>query len=182
MNDDLKVDIISDKLKDKKIAFCVSGGIAAIEVPKIIRQLRRHQAHIQCYTTDNVYKFIGETSLEWATDRKVVSTLSGLSEHICNEDIIILAPATMNTYNKICLGIADNVITTLIASAIGMNKKIFIALTMHISLYKNKLFQKNLKVADKLNLEIIKPRFSENKVKMPHLNDFIEQILGSKNV
>jgi phosphopantothenoylcysteine decarboxylase / phosphopantothenate---cysteine ligase len=176
MNEDLQVERIDDSLDGKSIALCVSGGIAAIETPKIARHLRRYGAEVRAYATPNALKFIGEASLEWATGKTVVSELSGLAEHICLEDLVLVAPATLNTVNKLLLGIADNVVTSLIASALGNKKPIYIAPTMHESLYENPFFQENLKRVDKYGIKLIEPRFSEKKAKIASTRSIIDEI------
>jgi phosphopantothenoylcysteine decarboxylase/phosphopantothenate--cysteine ligase len=176
---DLKVERISELLKGKSIALCITGGIAAIETPKIARHLRRYGAEVKAYTTPSALKFIGKASLEWATEKPVVNELSGLAEHICLEDIVIVAPATLNTINKILLGIADNVVTSLVASALGSQKPVYLAPTMHDSLYKNPFFQENLKKAERYKIKIIQPRFSEGKAKIAKTRDIVNQIADS---
>ncbi len=194
MNQDLQVEKLGKYLEGKKIALCVGGGIAAIETPKIARHLRRYGADVRAYVTSSALKFIGETSLEWATGKPVVKELSGLAEHICTEDIILVAPATLNTINKIYSGIADDPVTTLIASTLGSNKiysdqissdfsgtekfkPIILAPTMHESLYENPFLQRNLE--NELNKDygiyIIEPRLEEHKAKIPKIEDIVAE-------
>ncbi|MBT3297861.1 bifunctional phosphopantothenoylcysteine decarboxylase/phosphopantothenate--cysteine ligase CoaBC [archaeon] len=181
-NEDLKVDIIGDYLKDKSIALCISGGIAAIETPKLARRLRRYGANVKTYMTKESQKFIGPAALEWATEQEVVTELSGRSEHICMEDLVLVAPATTNTINKMFQGIADNTITTLIASALGMQKPVYIAPTMHESLYNNPFFQRNLRSLEPGNkfgdckIKLIQPRVGEGKAKMPRLDTIVAEV------
>ncbi len=186
-NEDLKVDIIGDYLQDRSIALCVSGGIAAIETPKLARRLRRYGANVKAYMTKESQKFIGPAALEWATEQDVVTELSGRSEHICMEDLVLVAPATTNTINKMFQGIADNTVTTLIASALGMKKPVYLAPTMHESLYNNPFLQRNLinlKQSQNIYLselfdygiKIIQPRIDEGKAKMPRLDTIVAEV------
>lgn len=175
-NIDLKVDIIGDYLKDKSIALCVTGGIAAIETPKLARHLRRYGADVKAYMTPEAQKFIGKASLEWGTEQAVVTELSGLAEHISLEDLTLVAPATLNTVNKIMSGHADNVVTTLVASSLGMEKPIYLAPTMHESLYHNPIFKENLEKAKDYGIKIIKPRGNEGKKKMPRIDDIVVNV------
>jgi phosphopantothenoylcysteine decarboxylase / phosphopantothenate---cysteine ligase len=169
-NEDLKVDIIGDNLSGKSVALCVTGGIAAIETPKLARYLRRYGAEVKAYMTPAASKFIGKAALEWATEQPVVTELSGMSEHICLEDLVLVAPSTTNTLNKIFQGQADNTVTTLVASALGMGKPVHLAPTMHESLYNNPFFLENLGRAEKYGIHIIPPRVGEGKAKMPRLD------------
>ena len=100
-NEDLQVDRVENYLEGKSIALCVTGGIAAIETPKIARHLRRYGASVKVYVTPSAYDFIGKSALEWATEQEVVDKLSGRAEHISYHDAVVVAPATLNTINKI---------------------------------------------------------------------------------
>jgi phosphopantothenoylcysteine decarboxylase/phosphopantothenate--cysteine ligase len=175
-NQDLKVELIGDYLKGKSIALCVTGGIAAIESPKIARHLRRYGATVKAYTTQEALKFVGKASLEWGTDQGVVSELSGRAEHICLEDLVLVAPATLNTINKICSGIADNAVTALVASALGMKKPVYLVPTMHNSLFDNPFFQENLAKAGKYGISVLAPRVEEGKRKMPGIDEIAVQV------
>ncbi len=177
-NKDLKVDIVGDYLKDRSIALCITGGIAAIETPKIARQLRRYGAAVKAYMTPSAQKFITPLPLEWATEQDVVSALSGRAEHICMEDAVVIAPATLNTINKITQGFADNVVTTLVASALGQGKPVYVAPTMHESLYENPVFQENLEKSKEYGMTIIPPRISEGKAKIPKLDTLVAKIVN----
>lgn len=172
-NEDLQVDRVGNYLEGKSIALCVSGGIAAIETPKIARHLRRYGADVKAYMTSAAEMFVGQAALEWGTENDVVGKLSGRSEHICQEDLVLVAPATTNTINKIFTGIADNTVTTLVASALGMDKPVYLNPTMHESLYKNPFFQENLAKAEEYGINIIEPRISEGKAKIPKLENIV---------
>ena len=176
-NEDLKVEIISDALKGVKIGLCITGGIAALESYKIARHLRRHGADVTAYMTPCALKFLTPMALEWATEKDVITEMSGRAEHICLEDLIVIAPATLNTINKIFAGIGDNIVTTLVASALGKKVPVYIAPCMHDSLYKNPIFQDNLKKSEEYRIKVIEPRFSENKAKIANLMTITDSVL-----
>lgn len=175
-NQDLKVDIIGDHLKDKRIALCITGGIAAIETPKIARHLRRYGADVKAYLTSEAQKFVGPSALEWATEQPIVTELSGMSEHIFTQDLVLVCPATLNTINKIFAGIADNAVTTLIASSLGYKKPIYLVPTMHESLFENPFLKENLQKAERYGMHIIEPRVSEGKKKIPKLENIVAEV------
>lgn len=177
-NEDLQVERLGNQLNGYRIGLCITGGIAAIESPKIARQLRRYGAEVKCYVTSESLKFVGADSLIWGSGQEVVGTLTGKAEHICLEDLVLVAPATLNTINKVFAGVADNSVTCLIASALGKKVPVYIAPTMHISLYNNPFFQENLKKAERYGVKIIEPRFGENKAKIPRTRDIVNEIIN----
>ena len=183
-NCDLQVDIISSHLEGKTIALCVCGGIAAIEAPKVARMLRRHGAAVKIYATPSAFKFIGEAALQWATGQDVVSQLSGLAEHICEEDLVLVTPATLNTVNKIRYGLADTVVTTLIQSAMGQHKPIMFCPTMHESLDKNPIYQESKKFLSEIScgtISFIEPRREERKAKAPKVSTIAAEVCHTLN-
>ena len=166
MNEDLQVERLGNQLSGYHIGLCVAGGIAAIESPKLARHLRRYGAEVKCYATQESLKFIGADSLVWGSGNDIVTTLTGRAEHICLEDLVVVYPATLNTVNKIFAGVADNAVTCLVASALGKKVPVYLAPTMHESLYNNPFFQENLARAEKYGLRVLQPRFGEHKAKI----------------
>lgn len=179
INEDLQVNAKSNCLEGKTIAVCVTGGIAAIEAPKLIRELRRFGAEVSVYTTPTATRFIGIDALEWASGTPVISGLSGLAEHICQEDLVLVAPAVFNTINKICNGIADNSVTTLMASALGKKTPILFVPTMHESMYQNPILKESLEKAQKWGIQVIPPLEEEGKAKFPAIETIVAQVARS---
>ena len=182
MNEDLQVEQLDNYLAGKNIALCVTGGIAAIETPKIARHLRRYGAEVHAYATHTAFQFVGKAALEWGTGKPVVSKLSGLAEHICLEDLVLIAPATYNVINSIVGGIADSAVTTLVASALGKKVPILIAPTMHESMYQNPILQENLKRAEQYGITIIPPRIGEGKAKIPSTPTLVDAVFKALEV
>ncbi len=179
---DLTVEKIGQHLDGKNIALCVSGGIASIEAVKLARHLRRFGANVKPYATQEGLKFITKDALEWATGNKLADELSGMAEHVAKEDLVLIAPATLNTINKIFQGIADNAVTTLVSSALGSKKPVLIAPTMHESMFKNPFLQQNLEKAEEFGIKVISPRLSEEKAKIPHISTMVAETIRAINL
>lgn len=177
MKNDLSVEIKFHTLEGKKIALCVSGGIAAIEAVKLSREIRRYSGKVQAFMTQEAQKFITPLALEWATCQKVITDLSGEAQHIVDCDLVLVAPATLNTINKTTLGLADNVVTTTIACAWGKNIPIVFVPTMHDSLFDNPVLQKNMAfLKEQKKLFFISPKKEEGKEKFPNIETIVSEI------
>src|SRR5437763_5938697 len=100
-SDDLQVEPISDHLAGRQIALCVSGGIAAIESPRVARALRRHGAEVRGLMTEAATRFVTPLSLQWGCGRPVITLLSGAVEHLATDDAIVVAPATLDLIARI---------------------------------------------------------------------------------
>ena len=68
---DKGVEIRSGKLAGKRIGLGVCGGIGAVEVVKIIREMRRHGAVVTPFLTPSVKEFVTALSLEWAAGGEI---------------------------------------------------------------------------------------------------------------
>ena len=156
----------SEKLAGRKIALCLTGSVAAIEAPKLARELRRHGAEVVCYMTRYAVDYgVNPEVMVWATGREVVRELGGRVEHLHDYDVVMIYPATLNTIGKIAQGIADNAVTTLCAAT--DKDKMVIAPAMNMKLYNSPILQENLEKLKKLGAGIITPRFEEGMAKIP---------------
>lgn len=165
---DTQVQLISSFLEGIKITIIGGGGIAATELPKLSRELRRHGADIHFCVTENCLKFIGIESLRWASNNEVIINPTGLAEHICTSDALVISPATADLISKSSNGICSDGASTLIQSALGMEKTIIFCSTMHESLAFSPIIKKNKSKLKKINnVFFTEPRIEEGKEKLP---------------
>lgn len=171
LNDHDDFTIYGEHLKGKRIAFVVTGGIAAYTSPKIIRALRRYDCEIFPYATEEGLKFVTEDTLAWAAKHKTVTKLTDKSEHLGQDnqtfDAVVVYAATYNFIGKMAGGIADDAASTLIASHIS-HAKIIIVPTMHGNMWNSPILKDNLgKLTCLENVVVIKPRLENNKANVP---------------
>ncbi|MCH8530148.1 MAG: hypothetical protein LAT65_04785 [Saccharospirillum sp.] len=170
---DHDVPVISDRLAGKRVALLVTGGIAAMKTPQIARGLRRHGAEVVAFASDDALRYVAREALEWATCTPVVSTLTWAAEHLSDNapfDAYLVAPATHNTIAKMATGVADTVITSALASALGRMEqgrtRILIAPTMHGTLH-NSILVENAHKLSKLGVHFVAPRDGYGKHNLP---------------
>jgi len=165
---DTNIEQISHILNGKQIALVCGGGIAAIEMPRVARELRRHGASVQFVVTQKCLGFVGITSLEWSSQNPVVIEPTGLSEHISTFDAILVAPATADIISSARHGLCQNGATTLLQSAFGMQIPVGFVPTMHQSLWDSPLIQENYEALKNLkNVFFLNSRTEEQKQKIP---------------
>lgn len=163
----------SKKLRNKKIVLALTGGIACVECVKLARELIRHGASITAIMSKEACRILNPMAMEFATGNEVITELSGKVEHVHEYDLLLIAPCTANTISKISMGIADNVVTTFALTA----KKIAIAPSMHLSMYKNKIIQENLEKCKRHGIKIIEPKIEENKAKMASIQKIVKEVI-----
>ncbi|MEE9594884.1 MAG: bifunctional phosphopantothenoylcysteine decarboxylase/phosphopantothenate--cysteine ligase CoaBC [Candidatus Hydrothermarchaeales archaeon] len=164
----------STRLEGRRIAHCVTGSIAAIEAPRLARELRRHGAHVQAYMSKDATKIIHPYSMEFATDESVVTEITGGMEHLSSFDLVLVAPATASTISKMAVGIADGPVTAL---ALATEAKIIVVPSMALRMYEKPLLQENLAKLKKSGCIFLEPRVEEGKAKLPAVEEVVEAVI-----
>jgi phosphopantothenoylcysteine decarboxylase / phosphopantothenate---cysteine ligase len=138
-------------LRGKHIVVGVSGSIAAVEVPKIIRELLRHGADVHAVMSGEGARIISPEALEFATGHPPVVQLTGNVEHVTflgpgegRADLYAIVPATANTISKIAHGIDDTPVTSFASVALGGGVPMLIAPAMHSHMGVNPAVRENL--------------------------------------
>jgi phosphopantothenoylcysteine decarboxylase/phosphopantothenate--cysteine ligase len=163
----------SKKLKGKKIVLAVCGSIAAIESPKLARELMRHGADVTAVLSESGQKIIHPWALECITGKETVMEITGSCEHVqyCGDwdgaaDLLVISPATANTISKIAGGIDDSIVTTFASTALGSKLPVIIAPAMHKSMINNPFVQENIEKLEKAGVVFVKPKDEEGKAKL----------------
>ena len=170
-------------LLGKRIALLVTGSIAAIKAPLIARSLRRQGADVVAFASSEALRYTTIDALEWSTTNPVITKLTAAAEHLSDENSFaayVVAPATYNTINKLRHGIADSVVTSSLASALGRMEKgktqVLIAPTMHGSLH-NSLLTESLKHLQAMGVTIIPPKVAYGKNNLPTEAEIVTQVI-----
>jgi len=170
-----------DVLKGRKIVLCVTGSVAAVRSPEIARELMRLGAEVFAVMTPMAQKIIHPYLMEWATGNPVVTELTGRIEHVTyagdhpdRADLVLVAPCTANTMGKAAAAIDDTPVTTVLTTAIGAGIPIIISPAMHGSMYRHPVVKENIRRLQSLGVEVLMPRFEEEKAKIPETGDIVE--------
>jgi phosphopantothenoylcysteine decarboxylase/phosphopantothenate--cysteine ligase len=138
-------------LEGKRIVFGISGSIAAVEVPRIIRELLRHGADVQAVMSPEATRIITPEAIEFATGHPPILQLTGNVEHVTllgpgegRADLLLIAPATANTLSKIAHGIDDTAVTSCASVALGGGVPLLVAPAMHSHMGLNPAVRENV--------------------------------------
>jgi phosphopantothenoylcysteine decarboxylase / phosphopantothenate---cysteine ligase len=138
-------------LEGRRILVGVSGSIAAVEVPKIIRELIRHGADVRAVMSPEATRIITAEAIEFATGHPAVVQLTGNVEHVTflgpgedQADLYLIAPATANTLSKIAHGIDDTPVTSCASVALGGGVPMLVAPAMHAHMGQNPAVRESL--------------------------------------
>ncbi len=149
-------------LENRRILLIVSGGIAAVKVPDLIRRLRERGAHVRCILTKGGSQFITPLTLGSLSGDKVYQDLFSLTDeadmgHIRlsrEADIILVAPATADIMAKMVTGQADDLATT---ALLATDKPVMIAPSMNVMMWTHPATQANLQTLINREVKIVGP-------------------------
>ncbi|MBZ7937085.1 bifunctional phosphopantothenoylcysteine decarboxylase/phosphopantothenate--cysteine ligase CoaBC [Campylobacter molothri] len=144
----------------KTILLAVSGSIAFYKAYELISLFKKENIKVKVLLSQGVLKFANKLSFEALAD-EILSEENESWENKKNHidfskdcDLVLFAPASINSINKLALGIADNLfIQTLIAS----NKPLIIAPAANTNMYNHFSTQNSLKLLQKNKALIISP-------------------------
>ncbi len=172
----------SRKLSGKKIVLGITGSIAAVEAVRLARELVRRGAEVHAVMSEAATKIIHPYAMEFATDNRVITEITGRIEHVeflgvdGEADLLLIAPATANTIAKIASGIDDTPVTTMATTALGSGKPVMIAPAMHESMMNNPAIEDAIENLKKAGIEFIEPRYEENKAKFAEIDKICLQV------
>ena len=142
-----------DFFQGKKILMGVTGCIAAYKSAFLTRDLVKRGASVKVIMTPAATEFITPLTLSSLSRNEVVVNIFPKSKNESTSlntwhidyalwaDLMIIAPATVNTVAKIAKGYADNALTTLVAA---LRCPLIIAPAADVDMYDNKINQMNL--------------------------------------
>ena len=181
----------SRKLEGRTIALGVTGSIAAVETVKLARELIRHGADVHAVMSKDALGIVHPNALQFATGRDVVTTLDGSMAYLemCGvngkANLLLIAPSTSNTISKIATGIDDTTVTTYAVNAIGSGIPVLVAPAAHETMMKNPAVLANVRRLKDIGVEVIEPRWEEDKAKMADVDTIVARVirrLGPKDL
>src|SRR5271157_6516366 len=153
-------------LKDKTVVVGVSGGIAAYKSAELVRLLVTGGASVRVMMTRNAGEFITPLTLQTLSQNPVATDTFSLTQeseigHIRladSADAIVIAPATADVIAKAAVGIADDIVTTVLLAA---RCPIAFAPAMNVHMYEHPTVVENLSRLKSRGITIIEPEEGE---------------------
>lgn len=150
-------------LKNKNILVGVTGSIAVYKSLELIRLYIKAGANVRVIMTEAAKKFITPLSFETISQSKVLdeSSESWDKESDYNHiaigkwaDIFVIAPASVNTINKLGNGIADNILTQ---SLIAYPRTKLLCPAANTNMMENSITKRSLQTLKENNYKLVDP-------------------------
>jgi phosphopantothenoylcysteine decarboxylase len=111
-------------MKGRELLIGVTGGIAAYKTAALVSRLVQEGAGVSVVMTRSATRLVGEKTFEALTGRPVGIKIFGRGVHPHIElaekaDLLCVAPATANLLAKAALGLADDLLSTLLLAFDG---------------------------------------------------------------
>ena len=154
------------------VALGVTGSIAAVKTVELAHELRRQGAEVRALMSDSARGIIHPWALEFATERDVVTEITGRVEHVdlCGRegwaDVLLIAPATANTVGKIAGAVDDTPVTTAATTALGADVPVVVAPAMHEPMYDHPGVLDAIDRVESWGVDFVDPRIEERKAKI----------------
>ena len=176
-------------MNEKHILLIVSGGIAAVKIPELIRRLTAQGARVTPVLTQSGAQFVTPLSLAALARSKVYTELFDLTEeaqmgHIelsRAADLVLVAPATAHIMAKMAQGLADDLASTLL---LATDSPVMIAPSMNVRMWQHPATQRNLKCLQEDGVKIIGPGDGEMACgeygpgRMAEVDQILAQVAG----
>ncbi|HTT16763.1 MAG TPA: bifunctional phosphopantothenoylcysteine decarboxylase/phosphopantothenate--cysteine ligase CoaBC [Thermoplasmata archaeon] len=171
-------------LEGRRILIGISGSIAAVEVPKVVRELLRHGADVRAVMSPEATRLLTPEAVEFATGHPPVLRLTGNVEHVTllgpgegQADLYVIAPATANTIAKIAHGIDDTPVTSCASVALGGRVPILLVPAMHAFLGENPAVRESLDKLRGWGVEVLLGPAAEGEAKIASPEEIAAAVL-----
>jgi len=153
-------------MEPRRILVAVTGGIAAYKVPELVRALRKSGHAVRCVMTKEATRFVAPLVLQTLSGEPVRQSLFDPSEegeidHIRLADwadLVLVAPATANVLAKMCHGIADDLVTTVL---LATRAPLLVAPAMNVNMWDHPATQSNLETLRSRGVVFVGPEPGE---------------------
>lgn len=179
----------------KKITLGVTGSIAAYKAAEIASALTSAGHEVRVILTEHAARFITPITFETLTRQKVLVDMFSDEDHRqvshieqgTQIDMVLVAPATFNIIGKAAQGIADDLLSTVLAAADP--KRVLYAPAMNVNMYENPACQANMATLRARGSQFVEPEegmlacgvYAKGRLaKVPAILDAVESFLAPK--
>lgn len=154
----------------------VTGAGTCRKTPEIIQALVEKQIKVYSVLTPNVAQV---TALAPLMDVPGNTWIHAYLQDPLDRypfGTMLVAPCTFNSFNKIALGLADNLATSMIADGLGAGNRLVIAPSMNHGLWSHPQTKMSLERFKDWGCEVVPPTISDKQVTMAPIADIIQMI------
>ena len=161
---------------ESAVFLFVTGAGTVIHVPALIGALLAQQRTVYSVLTPNVAQVTPPAPLMAIPGNHWIHAYRQEPLDRYPFGTLLVAPCTFNTFNKIALGLADNLATAMIADGLGAGCPVIIAPSMNRGLWAHPQTKASLARLERWGCTIVLPQITERQVTMASIEQIISAV------
>ncbi|RIY31484.1 hypothetical protein CJP74_07195 [Psittacicella melopsittaci] len=149
-------------MQRKKLLIGITGSIAAYKIVFLVREAVKQNYDVRVVLTEAAQQFVTPLTLQSLSQNKVYTSLFDLEAELSMghielakwADLVLIAPASANSIEKLARGSADDLLSTLVLAK-PAKTPILIAPAMNVEMYTKPQTQKNLKTLSEYGFKVL---------------------------
>ena len=146
-------------MQGREVLIAVTGGIAAYKTAALVSQLAQAGAGVTVVMTRSAMKLVGPKTFEALSGRPVGTAVFGPGGHphidlARKAEVLCVAPATADIIAKAAMGLADDLVSTVILAFDG---PVIFAPAMNLQMWRKPAVQRNIAQLKADGIAIIDP-------------------------
>jgi phosphopantothenoylcysteine synthetase/decarboxylase len=160
----------------------VSGAGTAHRMPAIAGRLRAHFQQVIVVPTENASRVIGQREFASVAGAQIVdSYFDELIQPYPPKGVVLCAPCTFNSLNKLASGIADNLALSITAEAIGRGTPVVVALSVNPPLHAHPRTGTSIEVLRSWGVEVIDAARSERWMTLADDDTIVSAVVTARD-
>lgn len=159
------------------IYLVVSGSSSARCVPDLLRSFARFDLPLYTILTQNAHNLISPYNL---VDQAGHVLIDSYFDPIMVDDrppgLLVVAPATFNTLNKLAQGIADTLAHSLAAEAIGAGWPVVVAPSMNPALFNHPQTARSIAALRQWGVTVLEPTLHDGLLMMASVEKVVAAV------
>jgi phosphopantothenoylcysteine decarboxylase/phosphopantothenate--cysteine ligase len=149
----------------KRIVLGISGGIAAVKAPELVRSLVEARFDVRCVLTPEASKFVAPMPLAVFSGHPVYHDMFGADVHemphlklAAEADLFLVAPATASLLAKFAAGLSDDFVTLTYIATVA---PVLVAPAMHPTMWNHPSTRANVATLKQRSVGFVGPHIGQ---------------------
>ena len=164
------------------IYIIVSGAGTARRIPELVRQLSKHFERTLVIPTENASRVLSRGEMSAIDGMTIVD--SYFDDAILPyppRGIVLVAPCTFNSLNKLAHGIADTLALSVVAEAIGRATPVIVAVSVNPPLFAHPQTAQSIDRLRSWGIEVIEPARNATWMTLADDEEIIDKVLATRD-
>lgn len=165
---------------DSALFLFVTGAARCTRTPELIQALISQNFTVYSVLTPNVAQVTAPAPLMDVPGNHWIHAYQQPPLERYPFGMLLVAPCTFNSFNKIALGLADNLATAMIADGLGAGNRVVIAPSMNRGLWAHPQTTASRDRLQSWGCEIVPPTIRDGQVSMAPVAEIIAVVMRGR--